>query len=235
MGMEGTVLQLAHWLPCFGCRAWALFPRLSKASRRAELARRSARRIRQAVHEQTPLFCSTGGRGKIACVSSAPADFQCIQYVPFRQSQGGRHWPGVHLSRLNPPPSVMLSVLQVEPVYISFTATEKFTSARATESIRASEVIFNTPPDQDPYHGPGQAMGLSFSVPRGTKVPSSLVNIFKEIRDDVGATIPSHGNLEKWAHQVIDNNVTMSPRSQIDISLQLLGKGILEMFCMRFY
>ncbi|CAM6089943.1 unnamed protein product [Calypogeia fissa] len=54
---------------------------------------------------------------------------------------------------------------------------------------------------QDPYHGPGQAMGLSFSVPKGTKIPSSLINIFKEIRDDVGTTIPSHGNLEKWAHQ----------------------------------
>ncbi|BBN00598.1 uracil-DNA glycosylase [Marchantia polymorpha subsp. ruderalis] len=54
---------------------------------------------------------------------------------------------------------------------------------------------------QDPYHGPRQAMGLCFSIPHGVKVPSSLVNIFKEIRDDVGCTLPSHGNLEKWAHQ----------------------------------
>lgn len=45
-------------------------------------------------------------------------------------------------------------------------------------------------------------MGLSFSVPEGVKVPSSLVNIFKELKQDVGCSIPSHGNLEKWAVQV---------------------------------
>ncbi|KAF1897154.1 hypothetical protein Lal_00034857 [Lupinus albus] len=54
---------------------------------------------------------------------------------------------------------------------------------------------------QDPYHGPGQAMGLSFSVPEGVKVPSSLVNIFKELKEDLGCSIPPHGNLEKWAVQ----------------------------------
>ncbi|KAJ6899901.1 hypothetical protein NC652_026142 [Populus alba x Populus x berolinensis] len=54
---------------------------------------------------------------------------------------------------------------------------------------------------QDPYHGPGQAMGLSFSVPQGVKAPSSLVNIFKELKQDLGCTIPSHGNLEKWSIQ----------------------------------
>ncbi|GJN26063.1 hypothetical protein PR202_gb13961 [Eleusine coracana subsp. coracana] len=54
---------------------------------------------------------------------------------------------------------------------------------------------------QDPYHGPGQAMGLSFSVPEGIKIPSSLGNIFKELEKDLGCTIPSHGNLERWAVQ----------------------------------
>ncbi|KAL0336638.1 UNVERIFIED_CONTAM: Uracil-DNA glycosylase, mitochondrial [Sesamum radiatum] len=54
---------------------------------------------------------------------------------------------------------------------------------------------------QDPYHGPGQAMGLSFSVPDGVKVPSSLINIYKELQQDLGCTIPSNGNLEKWAVQ----------------------------------
>ncbi|KAF3335398.1 uracil-DNA glycosylase-like protein [Carex littledalei] len=54
---------------------------------------------------------------------------------------------------------------------------------------------------QDPYHGPGQAMGLSFSVPEGIKIPSSLVNIFKELEKDLGCKIPSHGNLERWAIQ----------------------------------
>ncbi len=54
---------------------------------------------------------------------------------------------------------------------------------------------------QDPYHGPGQAMGLSFSVPDGIKPPPSLVNIFKELHTDVGIAIPKTGNLTKWAEQ----------------------------------
>ena len=54
---------------------------------------------------------------------------------------------------------------------------------------------------QDPYHGPGQAHGLSFSVPHGVKAPPSLVNIFKEIARDLGHTPPQHGNLEAWAAQ----------------------------------
>ena len=56
---------------------------------------------------------------------------------------------------------------------------------------------------QDPYHGPGQAHGLCFSVPQGVRVPPSLKRIYKELQDDVGITIPNHGNLEKWAQQGI--------------------------------
>ena len=52
---------------------------------------------------------------------------------------------------------------------------------------------------QDPYHGPGQAHGLCFSVPEGVRAPPSLVNIYKELRDDLGVEIPPHGNLEHWA------------------------------------
>lgn len=54
---------------------------------------------------------------------------------------------------------------------------------------------------QDPYHGPGQAHGLCFSVRRGVPPPPSLVNIFKELAADIGTPIPAHGNLEKWAEQ----------------------------------
>ncbi|RYD56469.1 MAG: uracil-DNA glycosylase [Sphingobacteriales bacterium] len=54
---------------------------------------------------------------------------------------------------------------------------------------------------QDPYHNPGQAHGLSFSVPKGVQPPPSLVNIFKEIHEDLGLPIPKHGNLEHWAKQ----------------------------------
>jgi uracil-DNA glycosylase len=54
---------------------------------------------------------------------------------------------------------------------------------------------------QDPYHRVGQAHGLCFSVPHGVKPPPSLVNIYKELKTDVGFQIPSHGNLESWAKQ----------------------------------
>ncbi len=54
---------------------------------------------------------------------------------------------------------------------------------------------------QDPYHGPGQAHGLSFSVPKGVKKPPSLLNIYKELNQDLGYPIAEHGNLEAWTHQ----------------------------------
>jgi len=54
---------------------------------------------------------------------------------------------------------------------------------------------------QDPYHNPGQAMGLSFSVPRGIKVPPSLRNIYQELHSDLGIAKPSHGDLSAWAKQ----------------------------------
>ena len=54
---------------------------------------------------------------------------------------------------------------------------------------------------QDPYHGPGQAMGLSFSVPDGIPAPPSLKNIFKEIEDDMGVRMSGSTNLEKWARE----------------------------------
>lgn len=67
---------------------------------------------------------------------------------------------------------------------------------------------------QDPYHGPGQAHGLCFSVPPGIRKPPSLVNIFKEIRDDLGYPIPEGGNLEKWAQQgVLLINATLTVRA----------------------
>jgi uracil-DNA glycosylase len=54
---------------------------------------------------------------------------------------------------------------------------------------------------QDPYHNPGEAMGLSFSVPKGKRTPPSLVNIYKEIHADLGLAIPKHGDLTNWAAQ----------------------------------
>jgi len=65
---------------------------------------------------------------------------------------------------------------------------------------------------QDPYHGPGQAHGLSFSVPEGVRTPPSLVNIYKEIASDLGIPPAPHGNLENWARQgvlLLNNSLTV--------------------------
>ena len=67
---------------------------------------------------------------------------------------------------------------------------------------------------QDPYHGPGQANGLCFSVADGVEIPRSLQNIFKEVNADTGAPIPSSGNLERWARQgVLLLNATLTVRA----------------------
>jgi len=67
---------------------------------------------------------------------------------------------------------------------------------------------------QDPYHGTGQAHGLSFSVPPGIKAPPSLVNIFKELQTDLEIPVPTHGNLESWADQgVLLLNATLTVRA----------------------
>jgi uracil-DNA glycosylase len=68
---------------------------------------------------------------------------------------------------------------------------------------------------QDPYHGRGQAMGLSFSVPQGMKPPPSLANIFKELHDDLGLSISKTGDLTKWALQgVLLLNAVLTVRAK---------------------
>jgi len=77
---------------------------------------------------------------------------------------------------------------------------------------------------QDPYHGKGQAHGLCFSVPNGIKPPPSLVNIFKEIHNDLGITPPSSGNLECWAKRgVFLLNATLTVRASTAASHQNKG------------
>ena len=77
---------------------------------------------------------------------------------------------------------------------------------------------------QDPYHGPNQAHGLCFSVRRGVAVPPSLVNIHKELQNDLGFAPPGHGNLEHWARQgVLLLNTTLTVRAGQAASHQ--GKG----------
>lgn len=77
---------------------------------------------------------------------------------------------------------------------------------------------------QDPYHGPGQAHGLCFSVNDGVKMPPSLVNIFKEIQSDLGKPMPPTGNLERWARQgVLLLNATLTVRASSPGSHQHKG------------
>ena len=77
---------------------------------------------------------------------------------------------------------------------------------------------------QDPYYEPGQAMGLSFSVPEGIPAPPSLINIFKEIEMDLGKPMPTNGNLTRWADQgVLLLNATLTVRAHEANSHQRLG------------
>lgn len=85
-----------------------------------------------------------------------------------------------------------------------------FNAFDSTPLHRVKAVILG----QDPYHGKGQAHGLCFSVPEGIQPPPSLVNIFKEIRTDLGLPVPGHGNLEAWASQgVMLLNATLTVRA----------------------
>jgi uracil-DNA glycosylase len=79
---------------------------------------------------------------------------------------------------------------------------------------------------QDPYHGPGQAMGLAFSVPPGVAPPPSLRNIFRELRDDVGVPEPSSGDLSPWARRgVLLLNSSLSVAAGAAGSHSSLGWG----------
>ncbi|HVU54236.1 MAG TPA: uracil-DNA glycosylase [Puia sp.] len=77
---------------------------------------------------------------------------------------------------------------------------------------------------QDPYHGQGQAHGLSFSVPKGIPPPPSLINIFKELQNDIGVPIPNHGNLTHWAEQgVMLLNASLTVRANEPMSHAGIG------------
>ncbi|MUP45689.1 uracil-DNA glycosylase [Gramella sp. BOM4] len=77
---------------------------------------------------------------------------------------------------------------------------------------------------QDPYHGPNQANGLCFSVRDGIQYPPSLLNIFKEIEQDLGKSLPNTGNLERWADQgVLLLNATLTVRAHVAGSHQKMG------------
>lgn len=88
---------------------------------------------------------------------------------------------------------------------------------------------------QDPYHGPNQAHGLSFSVKPGVKIPPSLMNIYKELHDDLGCYIPNHGNLTKWAKQgvlLLNTSLTVragEPNSHSNIGWEIFTDHIIKL------
>lgn len=87
---------------------------------------------------------------------------------------------------------------------------------------------------QDPYHGQGQAHGLSFSVKKGVRIPPSLRNIYKELNMDLGCKIPNHGNLEDWTRQgvlLLNTSLTVreaSPNSHKNKGWEILTNRVIE-------
>ena len=97
---------------------------------------------------------------------------------------------------------------------------EIFTAMHLTPLSKVKVVILG----QDPYHEPGQAQGLCFSVPEGEKIPPSLVNIYQELHDDLGCDIPRHGNLRYWAEQgVLLLNTVLTVRAHEAFSHRGIG------------
>ncbi len=110
-----------------------------------------------------------------------------------------------------------------------------FNALRKTPFKQVKVVIMG----QDPYHGERQAHGLSFSVQRNIPIPPSLKNIYKELYDDLGISIASHGCLEKWANQgVLLLNATLTvrakePRSHYGKGWETFTDAIIEKLCLR--
>jgi uracil-DNA glycosylase len=95
-----------------------------------------------------------------------------------------------------------------------------FNAFNATPFDKVKVVILG----QDPYHGPGQAHGLCFSVQTGVPPPPSLINIFKELQDDIGIQIPHHGNLTTWAeHGIFLLNASLTVRAGEPMSHAKIG------------
>ncbi len=99
-------------------------------------------------------------------------------------------------------------------------AQEIFTAFHLTPLKSVKVVILG----QDPYHEPGQAEGLSFSVKKGIEIPPSLVNIYQELHDDLGYPIPNHGSLRSWAEQgVLLLNTLLTVRAHEAFSHRGIG------------
>jgi uracil-DNA glycosylase len=129
-----------------------------------------------------------------------------------------------------------LAPLFDRPYFTQITAHLKTEKALNRKIYPKGNLIFNafnqTPFDQvkvvilgqDPYHQPGQAMGLSFSVPDGCKIPPSLINIYKELNKDIGMSLPTSGDLTHWAKQgVLLLNSVLTVRADEPASHSKIG------------
>jgi uracil-DNA glycosylase len=129
-----------------------------------------------------------------------------------------------------------LAPLFERPYFTQITAHLKTEKALNRTIYPKGNLIFNafnqTPFDQvkvvilgqDPYHQPGQAMGLSFSVTAGCKIPPSLMNIYKELNKDIGMSIPTNGDLTHWAKQgVLLLNSVLTVRADEPASHSKIG------------
>lgn len=116
---------------------------------------------------------------------------------------------------------------------VTFLKTEKMAGKTIYPPGSLIFNAFNTTPfdkvkvvllGQDPYHGPGQAHGLSFSVQKGVAPPPSLINIFKELHNDIGIPVPTHGDLSHWAQQgVLLLNASLTVRASEPMSHAKIG------------
>lgn len=103
-----------------------------------------------------------------------------------------REWEKPYFQKLLASVEAQYAETTVYPPQSAIFNALRYTSYKATKVVILG---------QDPYHGPGQAHGLSFSVLPGVQKPPSLQNMFKELRDDLGCTVPDHGCLITWAEQ----------------------------------
>ena len=122
-------------------------------------------------------------------------------------------WKALLLEEFNQPYFLALKqfLVQEKKTNIIYPPGNKIFSAFNRTSFDLVKVVIL---GQDPYHGKGQAHGLCFSVPPGITAPPSLVNIFKELNNDLDIPNPPHGNLESWADQgVLLLNATLTVRA----------------------
>ena len=110
-----------------------------------------------------------------------------------------------------------------------------FNAFRLTSYSAVNVVILG----QDPYHGPGQAHGLAFSVQKGVAIPPSLKNIYKELNADVGFVPPTHGNLVEWAKQgvlLLNTGLTVregQPNSHKGLGWQTFTDNVIKLLSLR--